>query len=160
MTRLNNGIYEPEFRIVMVFPMFVIGGIGLFGFALTSGELLSGKYHWSVPLTFFAFEVAGMVIGAVASSLYIVDAYRDLAIEGFTCMAIFKNFLGFGLTFSAYDWIIASGPRHVMLAISIVQVVVCATSIPMYIYGKRVRAFYHKHDLLKWNKRIGRGSRT
>lgn len=102
----------------------------------------------------------------------------DLAIEGFTCMAIFKNFLGFGLTFSAYDWIIASGPRHVMLAISIVQVVVCATSIPMCmsephanhswslltvyedIYGKRVRAFYHKHDLLKWNKRIGRGSRT
>ena len=46
-------------------------------------------------------------------------------------MAIFKNFLGFGLTFSAYDWIIQSGPRDVMLAISIVQVVVCATSIPM-----------------------------
>ncbi|KAH7376294.1 major facilitator superfamily domain-containing protein [Plectosphaerella cucumerina] len=156
MTSLNGGIYEPEFRILMVFPMFIIGGIGLFGFALTSGELITGKYAWPVPLTFFAFEVAGMVIGAVASSLYIVDAYRDLAIEGFTCMAIFKNFLGFGLTFSAYDWIIQSGPRTVMLAISIVQVVVCATSIPMYIYGKRVRAYYHKHDLLRWTKGIGR----
>lgn len=77
MTSLNDGIYEPEFRILMVFPMFVIGGIGLFGFALTAGELLDGKYSWAVPLVFFAFEVAGMVIGAVASSLYIVDAYRE-----------------------------------------------------------------------------------
>ncbi|EEY19930.1 conserved hypothetical protein [Verticillium alfalfae VaMs.102] len=131
MTRLNKGVYEPEFRIVLVLPMFIIGGIGLYGFALTAGEILGGKYHYSVPLIFFGFEVAGMVIGAVASSLYIVDAYRDLAIEGFTSMIIFKNFFSFALTWTAYDWIIQGGVRKTMLSIASVQVVICAMSIPM-----------------------------
>ena len=76
MTKRNGGIYEPEFRILLVIPMLIIGGIGLFGFALTAGEVISRKYTYVPPLVFFGFEVAGMVIGAVASSLYIVDAYR------------------------------------------------------------------------------------
>ncbi|KAK1448425.1 major facilitator superfamily transporter, partial [Colletotrichum cuscutae] len=149
LTRRNNGIYEPEFRIVMVLPMFVIGSIGLYGFGVTSAGLSAREYHYSIPLVFFGFEVAGMVIGAVASSLYIVDAYRDLAIEGFTIMIIFKNIFSFGLTFSAYDWIIGGGIKPTMMAIASIQVVVCATSIPMYFYGKRIRAYFHQHDLLK-----------
>jgi MFS family permease len=78
MTRLNKGIYEPEFRILLVLPMMIIGGIGLYGFGITASELMTFKYGYAVPLVFFGFEVAGMVIGAVASSLYIVDAYREL----------------------------------------------------------------------------------
>jgi hypothetical protein len=58
--------------------MLIIGGIGLFGFALTAGNVISGQYSYIVPLVFFGFEVAGMVIGAVASSLYIVDAYSKM----------------------------------------------------------------------------------
>lgn len=76
MTKLNKGIYEPEFRIILVIPMFIVGSIGLYGFGITAGDILSGKYTYHLPLVFFGFEVAGMVIGAVASSLYIVDAYR------------------------------------------------------------------------------------
>ncbi|KAG9257922.1 major facilitator superfamily domain-containing protein [Emericellopsis atlantica] len=148
LTKRNGGVYEPEFRILLVIPMLIVGGIGLFGFALTAGEVISRKYTYMPPLVFFGFEVAGMVIGAVASSLYIVDAYRDLTIEGFTVMIIFKNILSFGLTASAYDWFVAGGVKQTMLPIAIVQVVICLTSVPMYVFGKRVRAFYHKHDLL------------
>lgn len=78
MTKKNRGIYEPEFRIVLVLPMFIIGEIGLYGFGVTASALIEGQYSFVVPLIFFGFEVAGMVIGAVASSLYIVDAYRKL----------------------------------------------------------------------------------
>lgn len=152
MTRRNNGIFEPEFRILLVIPMFIIGQIGLYGFGLTAGDVIAGKYSYYVPLIFFGFEVAGMVIGTVASSLYIVDAYRDLTIEAFTVMIIFKNFFSFALTFYAYDWIIEGGVRPTLLAISSIQVVVCLSSIPMYIFGKRCRAFYHRHDLLEMTK--------
>ncbi|KAM0353565.1 hypothetical protein ACHAPU_001577 [Fusarium lateritium] len=148
MTKLNKGIYEPEFRILLVIPMMIIGGIGLYGFALTAPGVIEKKYTYHVPLIFFGFEVAGMVIGAVSSSLYIVDAYRDLAIEGFTIMIIFKNFFSFILTFFAYNWINQGGIERTMLAIASIQVVVCLLSVPMYIYGKRVRAFYYRHDLL------------
>ncbi|KAI1826497.1 major facilitator superfamily transporter [Xylaria intraflava] len=149
LTRLNGGIYEPEFRIVLVIPQLLFGVAGLFGFAVTAQGTLEGQFHWIVPIVFFGFEVAGTVIGAVASSLYIVDAYRDLAIEGFTCLIIFKNMFSFGLTFKAYNWLVHSGIREVFFALGAVQVVVCLLSVPMYIFGKRNRAFFHRHDLLR-----------
>lgn len=77
LTKWNGGVYEPEFRLVLVIPQMVLGCAGLYGFGITLDGMLWGKYHYAVPLTFFGLEVAGMVIGAVAGSLYIVDAYRE-----------------------------------------------------------------------------------
>ncbi|KAJ4300543.1 hypothetical protein N0V88_003221 [Collariella sp. IMI 366227] len=151
MTKLNHGVYEPEFRLVLVIPQMVLGCAGLYGMGITVDGLLHSKYHYAVPLTFFALEVAGMVIGAVASSLYIVDAYRDLAIEGFTCMIIFKNVFSCGLTMKAFNWLIENHTKaaRVFNAIGSVQVVVCLLTIPMYVFGKRIRSYFHRHDLLE-----------
>ena len=73
MIRRNNGVYEPEFRIVLVIPQLIVGCLGLYGFGWASSNVQPGG--WFLPDFFFALEVAGMVIGAVASALYIVDAY-------------------------------------------------------------------------------------
>ncbi|RKU46295.1 hypothetical protein DL546_007653 [Coniochaeta pulveracea] len=150
LTKWNNGVYEPEFRIVLVIPQLIFGCMGLYGWGITADGMLKAQYHYAIPLMFFAFEVAGMVIGAVASSLYIVDAYRDLAIEGFTCMIIFKNFFSFGLTFKAYDWLVANqtNATPVFNALGSVQLVICLSSIPLYVYGKRIRSYFYRHDLL------------
>ncbi|KAM0806900.1 putative Major facilitator superfamily transporter [Seiridium cardinale] len=148
LTKRNGGVYEPEFRILLVIPQLIFGCMGLYGFAITSVGTLTGAYHWTVPIMFFGFEVCGMVIGAVASSLYIVDAYRDLAVEGFTCLIIFKNMFSFGLTFRAYDWLVQGGIREPFIALASVQLVICLLSIPMYVFGKRNRSFFHRHDLL------------
>ncbi|RDW78206.1 MFS transporter-17 [Coleophoma crateriformis] len=147
MTRKNGGIYEPEFRIVLVLPQMIIGGAGLYGFGITAAQVT--KFGWFWPVFFFALEVMGMVIGAVASSLYIVDAHRDIAIEAFTCMIMFKNFFSFGLTWSAYGWLVHSGTYKVFMVISSVQIIVCLLSVPMYMFGKRNRSFFHRHNLLK-----------
>ncbi|CAK7236181.1 hypothetical protein SCUCBS95973_009520 [Sporothrix curviconia] len=151
LTRMNNGIYEPEFRLVLVIPQLVFGVMGLYGFGITIDGMMKLKFSWVVPLVFFGFEVCGMVNGAVASSLYIVDAYRDLSIEGFTCLLIFKNFFSYGLTYKAYDWLVANGTkaRPVFNALGSVQLVVCLLAIPMYIFGKRNRSFFYRHDILK-----------
>jgi MFS family permease len=74
MTRRNNGIYEPEFRLLLVIPQLVFGCMGLFGFGVTSSRVIDFGWFW--PVFFFGCEVMGMVIGAVASALYIVDAHR------------------------------------------------------------------------------------
>ncbi|PKS10623.1 hypothetical protein jhhlp_002378 [Lomentospora prolificans] len=150
LTRRNKGIYEPEFRIFLIIPSFILGCAGLYGFAITSSQVITNKYHWSVPIAFFGLQVAGMVLGTVSSSLYIVDAYRDLAIEAFTMMIIFKNFFSFVLTFYAFDWVtMGLLIKWTIVIIASIQVIVCLTSIPMYIYGKRIRAWSYKHDLLK-----------
>lgn len=74
MTRRNRGVYEPEFRLPLVFPMLILGCAGLYGFGITSEN--TKRYGWFWPDFFFALEVAGMVIGAVAASSYVVDAHR------------------------------------------------------------------------------------
>ena len=57
----------------------------------------------------------------------------DLAIEGFTCMIIFKNFFSYGLTYQAYNWLLQNGThgRPVFNALATVQLIICLSSIPM-----------------------------
>lgn len=57
----------------------------------------------------------------------------DLAIEGFTCMIIFKNIFSYALTYKAYDWIQENQTRAtpVFNALATFQVIVCLLSIPM-----------------------------
>jgi MFS family permease len=98
LTKRNKGVYEPEFRLVLVIPQLIFGCAGLYGFGITANNTV--KYGWFWPDFFFALVVMGMVLGAVASALYIVDAHREIAVEGFTCLLVFKNIFSFGLTFS------------------------------------------------------------
>ncbi|KAG7007107.1 hypothetical protein G7Y79_00011g030050 [Physcia stellaris] len=147
MIKRNKGVYEPEFRIVLVVAQLVFGCVGLYGFGATAANVK--KFGWFWPDFFFALEVMGMVLGAVASALYIVDAHREIAVEAFTCLLVFKNLFSFGLTWSAYDWLKNGGVARIFYIIASVQLVVCLLSIPMYILGKKNRAFFARHDILK-----------
>lgn len=75
MIKLNKGRYEPEFRIFLVVFQLVFSGAGLYGFGIVAQDV--GKYGWLVVDVFFALVIIGMVMGAVASALYIVDAHRE-----------------------------------------------------------------------------------
>ncbi|KAF2480965.1 major facilitator superfamily domain-containing protein [Neohortaea acidophila] len=147
LTKRNGGIYEPEFRMILVIPQLIFGCAGIYGVGITGADV--AKFGWFWPDFFFALEVLGMVLGAVASALYIVDAHRELAVEGFTCLLIFKNIFSFGLTFSGFHWIQTVGIKPVFLAIGSVQVVICFTTVFMYVFGKKNRSFMARHDILK-----------
>ncbi|KAK0951135.1 hypothetical protein LTR91_025186 [Friedmanniomyces endolithicus] len=166
LTKRNGGVYEPEFRMLLVIPQLLFGCAGLYGFGITANN--TWRYGWFWPDFFFGLEVMGMVLGAVASALYIVDAHRDIAVEGFTCLLVFKNIFSFGLTFSGYNWLVQGGIRPVFMVISSVQVVVCCTTVLMCefhlltpssgfedeadgeadVFGKRNRSFFARHDIL------------
>ncbi|KAJ9645339.1 hypothetical protein H2199_003345 [Coniosporium tulheliwenetii] len=121
MTRRNRGIYEPEFRMVLVIPQLILGCAGLYGFGITSAN--------------------------TASALYIVDAHRDIAVEAFTCLLVFKNIFSFGLTWSSYDWLVAYGIKPIFNAVASVQLVICLLTIPMYVFGKHNRSFWARHNI-------------
>ncbi|KAL4996826.1 major facilitator superfamily domain-containing protein [Aspergillus recurvatus] len=147
MIKLNKGRYEPEFRILLVIFQLIFCGIGMYGFGITAND--AAYYGWLPPDVFFGCVVSGMVMGAVASALYIVDAHRNIVIEAFTCMLIFKNIFSFVLTFYTYDWLVEAYVKKPFMAISSIQVAICALSIPMYIFGKRNRLFFSRYDILK-----------
>ncbi len=60
MIRRNKGIYEPEFRIILVVPQLVFGCAGLYGFGITANSVTN--YGWFWPDFFYALEVMGMVM--------------------------------------------------------------------------------------------------
>jgi len=66
LTRWNDGVYEPEFRLVLVVWQLVVGCAGLYGFGITSNEV--EKYRWvSLPFpsnTFFAFRSSDMIVSS------------------------------------------------------------------------------------------------
>ncbi|KAL9089548.1 MAG: hypothetical protein Q9159_002500 [Coniocarpon cinnabarinum] len=147
LTKWNNGIYEPEFRMFLVIPQFFFGCIGLYAFGWTAADAFT--YSWQGPAVCFGLEVAGMVCGAVASALYLADAHPDIAIECFTCLLIFKNIFSFGLTYHGYDWIVKLGVKRIFVIVGSCQVAVCGLTLFMYVFGKVNRSFWARHDMLK-----------
>lgn len=147
LIRKNNGKYEPEFRIWMGLPTLIFTAIGFYGFGITAGNVY--KYGWLIPDVFLAFIIISMVMGAIASAQYLLDAYRDIAVEIFTNLIIFKNIFSFILAHYAYTWVFKIGIREMFIIFASIEVGICLLCVPMYVFGKKNRAFFHQHDILK-----------
>jgi hypothetical protein len=80
---------------------------------------------------------------------YMLDAYRSISMETFVAATTFKNFMFFGFSYFFNNWIAEDGPRRMFITCGSVAIAVLVTALPMYIFGKRIRAFYARHDILK-----------
>jgi hypothetical protein len=125
LAKKNHGIYEPEFRLVLMFPVLILGIVGFFGF----GATLHYKTHWIGPV--LCFGIANLVMTFETGCVfgYIIDSYEDLSEEGSTlhflrCSLLTfylvafvainaRNLLTFGLTYFVNDWVTNEGPLNV-----------------------------------------------
>ncbi|KAF1351174.1 synaptic vesicle transporter [Delphinella strobiligena] len=147
MVRRNHGIYEPEFRILLVIPTLACAAAGLYGFGITAAHV--ARYGSFVPEVFLALIVVSMVMGATASAQYLLDAHEDIAVESFTCLIVFKNMFCFILAYFAYTWVFEGGITRLFVIFGSIEMGICLLSVPMYIFGKRNRAFFFRHDILR-----------
>jgi hypothetical protein len=58
LMKRNRGVFEPEFRLVLVVPQLVVGCMGIFVFGWTTGDI----YRYVFLFSFFFFFVASSVI--------------------------------------------------------------------------------------------------
>lgn len=94
ITRKNSGVYEPEFRLVLIIGVVIFSALGyfLFGNLISEGKSPAGMAAvWSIIIVTVQF--VAMTVGT-----YMVDAYRDISVEIFVIAMIFKNFLFFGFS--------------------------------------------------------------
>ena len=72
-------------------------------------------------------------------------------VEIFTTLIIFKNIFSFILAYFSYYWVFSVGIRYMFVVFGSIEVAICLLAIPMYVLGKRNRAFFAKpgHDILK-----------
>lgn len=87
MSRRNNGIYEPEFRLVMALPVAISTCIGLMGFGWSAAE----RDKWIVPTVFFGIISFGCSLGSTTAITFAVDSYRQYAGEALVTLNFSKS---------------------------------------------------------------------
>ena len=136
MSRRNNGIYEPEFRLVIIIVTLILGGISFFGF----GWSISVDDPWIGPVIFYGLQYFSVGFMSIAVYGYLTDCHRDKAPEAFAAINL-RNIYSFGMNYFISSWISSQGPKEVFCIIGGVHVFICLTAIPMYIFGKRCRSW-------------------
>ncbi|EXJ87856.1 hypothetical protein A1O1_04783 [Capronia coronata CBS 617.96] len=143
MTRKNKGVYEPEYRLVFMIPACIACGLGmfLFGYTMAAGS----------PAELCSFlqgvMMVGVLIGIFSTLSYGLDSFRSQSNEIFVMNMLFKNFMFYGLSNFANDWVADSGPEQIMYVFGGTSIFLSLLAIPVYVWGKRLRSWWARHDL-------------
>lgn len=135
LTKRNNGVYESEFRLVLIIPVILLGVAGFYGF----GASVHYQTHWIGPVLCFGLANMSLAFANVCVYGYIIDSYEALTEEAFVAMNS-RNFLTFALTFFVNDWLASSGALQVFNVLGSTFLAVCLLTIPLWVYGKRIRS--------------------
>ncbi|KAL2815118.1 major facilitator superfamily domain-containing protein [Aspergillus granulosus] len=138
----NDGIYEPESRLLMVIPAAISTVIGLAGY----GWSIENEDHWIVPTVCFGLIYLGCVLGCTVAVTYCLDIHKSSAIEAQVVLSLFKNCHGLSFSLFIVDWVEASGPRSTFLTLAGLHLAFLLITVPMYIYGKGVRIWMAKRE--------------
>lgn len=146
MSKRNGGLYEPEFRLVMALPIGISTVIGLMGFGWTAQD----QDHWIVPTVFLGVISFGCCLGSTTSITFCVDSYRQYAGEALVTLNVSKNIFH-GLVFSLFvtEWLETDGAKMVFIWLGIIQLILVATALPLYIYGKRCRMWTVRKNFME-----------
>jgi MFS family permease len=146
MSRRNDGVYEPEFRLIMAIPVTISTVIGLMGY----GWSVSEHDAWIVPTVFFGIISFGCCVGSTTAITFAVDSYRQYAGEALVTLNFSKNIFH-GLVFSLFfnRWLESDGSKKVFLALGGIQLACLLFTVPMYVFGKRARMWTVRKNLME-----------
>jgi MFS family permease len=87
LARKNDGVYEPEFRLLMAVPITLATVIGLMGFGWSAEE----RNNWIVPTVFFGVISFGCSLASTTAVTFVVDSYRVYAGEALVTLNFSKS---------------------------------------------------------------------
>lgn len=135
MARRNNGVFEPEFRLVLMLIAVPFATVGFVGFGLS--------LHNSSPLpnvlAFLSIYSFSVPFATQASLTYVIDCHPQDANQAFVTINFTKAIFTFLATTYGNGWMLAVGPRTVFGTLAGVNLGVCALTVPAYVFGKRFR---------------------
>lgn len=140
MARHNTikGMAEPEFRLVLLMLATPITMVGLVGLGLSfQNELpLAWILVWATVTN------VGSVAGVQIAIAYVIDCYPEHSAQSFSSInMVSAGAVTLGIT-PMIGLLETSGPQVVFGCMASGAAIITAFSIPMYVYGKKIRAWY------------------
>ncbi|KAI1852054.1 hypothetical protein JX266_002907 [Neoarthrinium moseri] len=137
MSRWHKGVYEPEYRlIVLAIPaVAVVISCVLYG----QGAQFPNLWNWMTIVApyhmgYFAFLGANLV-----GITYAVDSFPDRAGPLLLLICAGRGFISFGLSYSTVPLISLTGYNGAMNVFAIICGILCILGVPAYFFGGAVR---------------------
>ncbi|PSR97686.1 major facilitator superfamily domain-containing protein [Coniella lustricola] len=146
LTARNNGVREPEMRLVAMIPYMVVMVIG----TVVTAVGYDRHWPWQV-IVIVGYTCLGIQVAALPSivSTYAVDCYKPVTGSVFVTITINKNLWGYGLSKFITAWSTESGFVPPMLTNMALLLVWSCSGLVFWFWGKKFRgmtakSFVHK----------------
>jgi hypothetical protein len=126
----NGGVYEPEFRLLI---------------CLVSLPAMIDAVITGVFLAILNFAV-GVSCTAIVS--YLNDTCQQRNGEAFGLAMLIKSAFAFGLSFVFNTFYAEKGPRIFFCTFGTLSIGVTLLTLPMYLYGKHIRAWADRSSII------------
>ncbi|KAL3419491.1 major facilitator superfamily transporter [Phlyctema vagabunda] len=136
VTKRNNGVYEPEFRLLLMIVAASLTSVAYIGF----GYSIAAGAPIYIPILFLGVQTIGVPFATSASFTYVMDCHPTHAAQAFVTMNFIKALLSLVMSNFVNSWFQQVGPKSVFTVVAIANLGVSGLSIPMYIFGKRLRS--------------------
>ncbi|WPH03556.1 Hypothetical protein R9X50_00643700 [Acrodontium crateriforme] len=135
LARRNKGIYEPEMRLWLALPSIILmpGSLLLFGLSTNYG------LPWIIPCVGLAMNGFAYVSLSNCLLTYLMDSYIEIIGDTMVQFAFVRNAFATIVVVAMDPWTDAMGLDGIYIICASVSFVLCATIIPVYFYGKRMR---------------------
>lgn len=131
----NRGRFEPEYRLWCLIVPFVFGPIGLMLWGCGLGNAMDP--YVAIAGTGITYAIVCAV--AAISITYMVDTYKPLSADVITMLQIFRGPFAFAVSFTVTPWTKNSGYVKMSGYMTLISSAVFLTTVPLYIYGARMR---------------------
>ncbi|QRG37361.1 hypothetical protein FDK38_001734 [Candidozyma auris] len=139
LAKRNNGVFEPEYRLYLLFSTMIISPVGLIMFGVGADR------SWPGWVVYGGLALIGFGWGSVGDTAmsYLMDCYPEIVIQGMVGVSIINNTLACIFTFVCSLWLDSAGTQNTYIALAVIDFVSIAFIIPTFYYGKKWR---------KWSK--------
>lgn len=137
LARRNNGLFEPEYRLWLLFITMIVSPVGLIMFGV--GASKGGE--WPAWVIYGGLALIGFGWGSVGDTAmsYLMDAYPEIVIQGMVGVSIINNTLACIFTFVCSLWLDNAGTQNTYIVLAVIDFVLIAFIIPTLIWGKTWR---------------------
>ncbi|CAJ2511979.1 Uu.00g076040.m01.CDS01 [Anthostomella pinea] len=147
MAKRNNGVFEPEFRLVLMAIAVPLSTAGFIGFGVSASNGL--PLPWC--LVWITMHSIAVPFASQASISYVIDCHTKDANQAFVTINFVKALMSFVASTVGNRLLTKYGPKQLFIGIALLNLGISALTIPSYIYGKRLRSWVARSE---WAQRI------